>query len=575
MRYPASLCVSTLVLLSAAAAGAGTNWYVRVDGGTSSQCTGQSDAPYPGSGLQQDCAFSHPFFVLPPGGPPLMSGGDTLIIGPGSYRMGFGAPGDDACEQAYSWDCYMSAVPSGTEAQPTRILGAGWDSGCSAPPELWGAERPWFILNLSDSSHLELGCLEITDHSSCIEGHNPDDLACNGCTDRCERDTPPFGDWAPVGIYAEDSSEVHLFDLRIHGLASIGIHAGRLSNWTVERVDVIANGSAGWDFDLWDSGGDDNSGDLIFRGMEIAYNGCGEDPQPDAIITSSCWGQQSGGYGDGFAPGASGGHWVLEDLHVHHNTSDGVDMLYLRDDSSVEITRLIAEGNAGNQLKVAGSLSVNNSLLVGDCAFFSSCPLFQGVGEGDNCRAAGNSLALDLHRGSTASIINTTITGEGDCLVEVGCDDGADPDPDCDGTEAVLLRNTLFAGNTDWAQPSENTCLYWWNDSVLTSDPVAFDHSLVWNCKEDPCPSGAVVCSQDPLLEDASLQAFDAHLLGGSPAIDAGNATGAPLDDLDGFARDTAPDIGAYEWNSAIFLDGFESGDSTRWSFVSSRTPRR
>jgi len=40
----------------------------------------------------------------------------------------------------------------------------------------------------------------------------------------------------------------------------------------------------------------------------------------------------------------------------------------------------------------------------------------------------------------------------------------------------------------------------------------------------------------------------DYHLLVGSPAIDAGLAAGAPLDDLDGRLRDANPDIGAYEW---------------------------
>ena len=33
----------------------------------------------------------------------------------------------------------------------------------------------------------------------------------------CERETHPFGDWAEYGIYAEDSSNVHMKDLDIHG----------------------------------------------------------------------------------------------------------------------------------------------------------------------------------------------------------------------------------------------------------------------------------------------------------------------------------------------------------------------
>lgn len=35
-----------------------TNWYVRTDGGTAAQCTGTVDAPYPGTGTGQSCAFA-------------------------------------------------------------------------------------------------------------------------------------------------------------------------------------------------------------------------------------------------------------------------------------------------------------------------------------------------------------------------------------------------------------------------------------------------------------------------------------------------------------------------------------
>ncbi len=55
-------------LLAASAPAWGTTYYVRVDGGTDQQCNGQSDAPYPGSGAGQPCAWSHPFYALTGGG---------------------------------------------------------------------------------------------------------------------------------------------------------------------------------------------------------------------------------------------------------------------------------------------------------------------------------------------------------------------------------------------------------------------------------------------------------------------------------------------------------------------------
>lgn len=128
---------------------------MRTDGGSPEQCTGLVDAPYPGSGTNQPCAWDHPFRALPPKGTPRIQGGDTLIIGAGSYMMGYGAPGATTCESDSPWECYMSPIPSGPcPAHPTRILGAGWDSGCSKPPELWGTERADMIINLTDSSNV-------------------------------------------------------------------------------------------------------------------------------------------------------------------------------------------------------------------------------------------------------------------------------------------------------------------------------------------------------------------------------------------------------------------------------------
>lgn len=58
------LLLAFLFILSmssvASAALSGTVYYVRPDGGTSTQCTGLIDAPYSGTGSAQPCALSHP-----------------------------------------------------------------------------------------------------------------------------------------------------------------------------------------------------------------------------------------------------------------------------------------------------------------------------------------------------------------------------------------------------------------------------------------------------------------------------------------------------------------------------------
>jgi hypothetical protein len=318
---------ATLAPLSLAGT-SGTVYYIRPDGGSAEQCTGLVDAAYPGSGTEQACAWNHPFQAFPPHGTARINGGDTLIIRAGSYMMGFGAPGADDCEYEASYDCSMAAVPSGPDpSHPTLILGEGWDSGCTAPPELWGTGRPFFIFNMTDSSNVEVACLEITDHSSCIEDHL---FTTGGSKYTCQRDNPPYGDWAAVGLYAEDSANVYLKDLNIHGLANTGMLAGRLTDWTLENVRLVGNGLAGWNSDLVGDGSEsENHGTFTFRNWTVEWNGCGETyPEGEHI---ACWGQEAGGYGDGAGfGGLTGGNYIIEDSVFRYNTSDGLDMLYVR-----------------------------------------------------------------------------------------------------------------------------------------------------------------------------------------------------------------------------------------------------
>ncbi len=515
----------------------GTTYYVRTDGGSPNQCTGQTDAPYPGSGTAQPCAWDHPFRALPPGGTPRISGGDTLIIASGSYTMGLGAPGADNCEADYPWDCHVPPIPSGPDpANPTRILGAGWDSGCANPPELWGTERPWYILNLTDSSNVEIACLEITDHSSCVEDHT------GGLA--CQRDTTPYGDWAAVGIYAEDSANVHLANLNIHGLAAAGVHAGRLTDWTVEDVRIAGNGWVGWDGDI--EGNDSNGGTLTFRRWIVEWNGCGE-TYPGGQPTG-CWGQTAGGYGDGVGTGATGGDWIIEDSAFLHNTSDGLDLLYHSQGGRITLDRVRAEGNAGNQVKVTGQTEIVNSVLVGNCAFFEGQPFTYDV---DHCRALGNTLEVVYTGGEQVSIVNSTFYGQGDGLVGGGPREGYS----CDGTETLTGRNNVFLGDTDYFDPGDITFLFY--QESCADLQLDSDYNVIHDAKNVSCGVNATtvdsgshdVCADPQLTGPITGTAYGMALSSGSPAIDAGTTEGAPLDDFEGFPRTAVPDAGAYEYS--------------------------
>lgn len=514
-----------------------STYYVRPDGGSAEQCTGLADAAYPGSGSGQPCAWDHPFRALPPGGALRIAGGDTLIISDGSYRLGHGAPGADACDAAYPWDCYMPPLPAGPDAaHPTRLLGAGWDAGCSHPPELWGAERAGLLLNLDGASHVEVACLEITDHSGCVEFHADPALA-------CERDAYPYGDWAATGLHAADAAGVTLRYLDIHGLASAGVRAGRLADWTVEHVRLAGNGWIGWEGDI--EGDDANSGTLRFRHWIVEWNGCAETfPGGEP---AGCWDENVGGYGDGVGTGATGGDWLIEDSAFLHNTSDGLDLLYHSQGGRVVLDRVRAEGNAGNQVKIAGEATLTNSLLVGNCAFFDGQPFTYHV---EACRALGNTLELAYTGGEQNILVNSTLYGQGDGLVAAGPRQPGQ----CDGSESLGAWNNVFLGDADYFDPGDVTFLFY--QEGCGSLVLDSDHNIVDRAKNVECGaagdyvvSGGHDLCQDPLLAGPlGGAAYGLELTAASPAIDAGTPAGAPSVDFEGLPRDAAPDMGAYEW---------------------------
>lgn len=554
--------LSAIILLMGAICGAcfctgaaAETYYIRMDGGSSLQCDGLADAPYPGTGTDLPCAWNHPFwavedlYVSPTW---RINGGDTIIIYPGSYMLGYGAPNTETCDPQGAFACALPPLPGGYDADhPTRILGMGWDQGCPNPPEIWGTERIHQMLDLTGTSNATIACLEITDHSGCVEFHSNPEVA-------CRRDESPYGPWASVGIVASDSAHIELKDLNIHGLASTGIWAGRLADWNVQNVRIAGSGWVGWDGDIY--GEDSNSGTLSFQNWLVEWNGCAETypgQQPD-----HCWGQDAGGYGDGVGTGNTGGHWIIKDSVFRCNTSDGLDLLYAGrvpgESSLIEIKRTKAHSNGGNQVKTNGPTRIENCLMVGNCGYFEGKPFAQEMT--NHCRAGGSALSLSVAQGNAVSVVNSTIAGQGDCLSTFECD--ADYSG-CDGSEQLIFYNNIFRGYQDFFDPGDQACYIWFDQDNIYSTQM--DYNLIYQAKIGGfVPIGQHDIQLNPLFIDDRLESFDGHLQSEwSPAVDNGLPVGfgeglIPDHDLEKVTRPqrAGVDIGAFEFHGRTMSVG-------------------
>jgi hypothetical protein len=547
-------------------ANGGTVYYVRPDGGDATQCDGKSDAAYPGGSGVQHCAWSSPAVALPPNtydsnSKARIQGGDTLYIKKGSYQIGLGAPGTaslDSCNSSYAYACTMQPPPSGTAAQPTRIIGEGWDKGCPAAPQLWGNERVHTVLDLSHTSYVQVSCLEVTDHDNCILNYNhanPNDPGfCPGSSSGDTIHHYPYGPWGAVGIYSNSGVNETLSCLNIHGMADQGIQFGNAAGWVLDRVRISANGSVGLNGDLGDHATDsvsDPNGTFVVTSSEISWNGCTENyPSTDII---NCWGQNgAGGWGDAIgtasSPRGTVGHWTFQDTNVMHNVSDGIDLLHASPGVSVNIIRVHSEGNGGNQIKVSGDINIQDTVAVGNCDFFDGMGLMGKGPNGDNCRARGNTLSLNLFPNTTVTIKNSTITGQGDVLVVAGCDaNGCESDP---GLPKINLYNNIVYGFEDFPKSDgELTTYYYFTGSngyeSATTGLGVSDKNVIYRVKNNVCPAGNI-CTDPLMTAESDVNHIDATLTSNSPAIGAADpAYLTPTDFLN--KPRTSNDIGAYQ----------------------------
>ena len=464
--------------------------YVRPDGGTWEQCDGTANVAYNSSITDKSCAVKHLFELLEPQTQEVrMEGGDIINImnnedgSPAEYTMGAHANYTQGkCSSSWNYACVAAPIPGGTESQPTIIRG-GNSNTCTTKPVLWGYGRAKQILNIDKAEHIQLSCLTLTDKSSCIKAANyPVESTV------CDRSKPYDKPFADTGLLIRDANNITLTDLDIQGLSK-GIHAGRLKDISLLRVNLYANSAVGWDGDIEYMGGEgnSNSGTIRFTDSSINFNGCGliyNPGEPDHNTPHSCAKQQYNGYGDGIGTGATGGDWIFDNVKVMHNNSDGIDLLYHSLGGSIVVKNSHIEGNGGNQIKLAGNSKIINSIIIGTCAWNTRQELSLGE-HGENCRALGNALSLSqTHEDTKIQLINNTIYGEGDCLMGIGNRTGV-----ALSSQSFYAINNVFYALPDWrsgfSEP-ENACLYY------TKSPFYYmqiHNNVVHKPKtyEDPC----------------------------------------------------------------------------------------
>lgn len=451
-----------------------TTYYIREDGGTTTECVGSTDAPYPGSGSSQACAWNHPYWAIPPtSGTKNISAGDTLIINSttgAGYQMGI-ADGNshraernaNACDEAFAFDCFMQTVPSGIDINNrTKIYGQGWDTGCANPPELWGSGRTQMILNLGGSDHLDIRCLEVTDrHAGVAPGGDGHPNSCRGSFPYTQNSSG----WE-MGVKGNGNTNVKFQDIYIHGLCRDGMRVGNADNWDLDGVVVQGNGWAGWSADV--AAGDESLDNISIDTSKFEWTGCVEEyPIVNSDVQDRMTNCQDP-FGDGFGQGnGSCGTITINDSSFSYNSSDGLDLLHCTGGQgvdSVNIKRSLFSSNAGAQLKVGGgmNMTVEDSVIIGACNYFSEsgkvCS-FSDCGGFNHCRANGDVIAATFNAGTEVKINNSTIVSEGGSIFLVQGNQGSGS---CDGTEVYEVSNSIILGEEFAIKtPAQKTNLFY------------------------------------------------------------------------------------------------------------------
>lgn len=538
---------STLTLQITSTSG-GTTWYVRPDGGTrysanktTGQCNGKADAPYPGSGTNQNCAFNDYRYLYTDGKTKawVIAGGDTVIVRGGPWRVGQDATGGDFGNNlGDAYLAYNPPIPSGTASRHTRILGENYAS-CSTSPktQLFGGWGVYADIYLVGAQYVDVQCFELTDHSQCQN--------CVYGTD----------DYAKNGLMTDVTTKnVWLQDLNIHGFTDNGIKGMIGGTVNVNNMRIGNNSLAGWEFD--DGSGQSSTAAAVnATKLTVEWSGCDEEyPITHNYPAIGCSDDNSGGYGDGVGTPNTPLNFTCDQCLFRYNTQDGLDLYHVTG-SNITVTRSAAYGNMGQQFKTGPMQSIvfQNNLAVTNCNRLSK-PIGDisssfNASLSDFCRANGDGIQMALLDGGTLNFENNSIVGYSNVTLDFQCDSSS-----C-SSSSLIFRNNLIRGYVDPNYNSGQTPAFVYFSSGLNF--TQRDHNLIYNERNSGCPATGYAneLCVDPLLVsepasmsgESTLDNFNFQLTSGSPAKGAGVAVPGLTTDYTGATRTNPPSIGAYQ----------------------------
>ena len=569
----------TLLLVMAALPLSGETWYIRHDGGTrysakapQGQCDGRADTAYHGKGVNQHCAFNDFRYLYDDrsygNSAWVIAGGDTVIVRNGPWRIGFNqgtSANDPWCAGGNGRQaCSNPPIPAGKPNQHTRILGENYASCGSATTtdkskltQLFGGFGLGTVVNMGGAQYVDMQCIEITRHSQCTT-HGEPRLPSN-----CSKDQSPIDDFDSDGMSTDTKThDLYLQDLWIHGHTDRGIIGPIGGTVSCLRCDIGYNGMAGWDFDNG-NGTPSVNGIWNFNYSTIEWNGCNQEyPATHPFPATSCYGQSTGGYGDGV--GTPAGMCLTANIDhstFRYNTQDGLDLGHIDTGScSLTVTNSIAYGNGGGQFKwgpnETKAVFVNN-LVVGNCTRMSEpldgAPASYNKHLADFCRA-NDALSFNFRQNGTLLMANNTIVSYSPTTFDIACSD-----PSCSSSTFTFKNNIVLGYDNPHTynlggKPGGPGGFYYQTPvkNIIRSNNIYYGIRGIHGSTGFPNERilDPQLASQPRFTKESDLDRFNFHLSATSPARNAGVRIPEIKTDYEGKPRPATGnyDIGAYQF---------------------------